>query len=350
MNAMLQRRALVVVIASASVSVAASPTREPDVGAAFATVVSDWLSRPSDDLLSSVRAGDLNDLAAQLGVETATARLQRSSACLRTQVEVPALLKKLRDDALTELGGRPAKGVTLAAVEPVLWESVRDVVQVQLDPTSEVLRIVARGVGAAEGEEWTIADTGPATRTRRGCDKDGAPSQSAPPTEDALVRALATLSKTVRPQATRPVDMTTLTRVVLGVVGATDVQYATDAQRSRLKVLAKRVRTAGGDLVPLLQPQFDALEQRHCEGLQEQVSDRLSALLISEMQGDPVHLPETVGSYVIDRLGTWTPTTHHDFIARGTGPMKGDVWTTEHGYPVAKTDFCATRKAPSILK
>lgn len=340
---------VVSVIASPVWAAPSSPERE-EVAAALATIVAQWRSQPTDDLLASVRAGDLLDLMEQLALEGASDPLQRRSACLRTQIEMPAVLKKLRDDAVRELHGPPATSVRLTSVEPMLWEQVGDLVQVEVDPTSAALRIVARGIGAASGEEWIITAKGPATRTKRGCDETEAPSPSAAPSEKELVRALATLSKTAGPQAQPRADPTTLTRVVLGVVGATSVAYSNDQQRSQLKRLATRVRDAGGDLVPLLQPEFDAVEQAKCLPRTEAVSDRLSALIIAEMRGDKIRLPEKVGHYVIDRLGEWTPTGHHDFIARGTGPMEGDVWTTERGYGTSKTDFCGTRKAPPIIK
>ena len=350
MNTLVLRGFLVVVLSANPRSAAASPPAQDDVAAALATIASQLRSQPSDDLLESIRAGDLRDLAAQLQSGTRIASIERKSACLRTQIELPLVLKKLRDAAVTELRGRPATSVTLAAIDPMFWDQVRELVHVQVDPTSEALRIVATGVGAASGEEWIISATGPATRTKRGCEEAGAPDQTAAPSEEEIVRALATLSKTIRPTAKPRADLTTLTRVVVGVVGATAVLYSTDEQKARLRLLAKRVRAAGGDLVPILQPQFDEVEQDQCASQTELVSDRLSQLIIADLQGDKLELPETVGHYVIDRLGKWKPDGYHDFIARGTGPMKGDVWTTERGYPTSKTDFCSTRKAPSIIK
>lgn len=332
---------------SAPGSAAPSPPKKDDLEAALATIAAHVLADTSSELFFSLRAGDLNDLTAQLQRGPGVESLERKSACLRVQLEVPLVLKRLRDDAvLQRRDGR--EPITLAPIEPIFWRQVRELVHVQLDPSSQTLRLVGTGVGPALGEEWSIEETGPATRTRNGCDDVGTPAQRTAPSEDELVRALTTLSKTTRPGAQPRADPATLGRVVVGVVGASVVLHSSDEQKARLKRLAKRVRAAGGDLVPILQPQFDEVERDKCLEQAEVISDRMTQLMLAEMQGDPITLPETFGPYVIDRLGQWKPDEHHDLIARGFGPMKGDVWTTERGYPTAKTHFCEQRKAPPI--
>lgn len=183
-------------------------------------------------------------------------------------------------------------------------------------------------------------------RVPRTCDDLRASNRPTRPTDAELAQALATLGKARGPRLSDE----TLARVITEVLGFTSLRYARVEDERALATLLARIKAAGSDLMPLFQAQLDAIEQESCETMREAVVERLSELNIEAMQNPPpvgTHRVASVPNYVIERRVA-TADGYAVFIARGSGPMKGDVLTTEQGYPTLKTDGCGKKRAPPL--
>lgn len=176
---------------------------------------------------------------------------------------------------------------------------------------------------------------------RAGVDDCGAvTARPTKPSDGEIAQALATLGTSANNE--------TFLRVVTEVVGFTSLRDAGPEDERRLVKLLARVKAAGTDLMPRFQPALDDIELQACEVQREAVRDRLSALIIEDLQSDKTPRAGAVRgvkNYTIERLVTEFETT---FIARGTGPMKGDVVSTETGHPTVTTNGCANKRGPPL--
>ncbi len=162
------------------------------------------------------------------------------------------------------------------------------------------------------------------------------------PSDDALARALATLGKASH------LDKNTLARVVMEALGFTSLKYARQEDELRLAGLLARVKLAGTDLRPLFQPELNSIENEACDLGRIEVWDRLQQLIIEDtMMTSPPRSGAVRGvkNYTIESKVSGVQVT---FIARGSGPMKGDVLSTERGYATVTTDACATKRGPPL--
>lgn len=180
------------------------------------------------------------------------------------------------------------------------------------------------------------------TDPRSACEPPREPT-AAGPTDDALARALAVLGRErarVRPPR--------LTRAVLETVGLSDLRYADRPGELRLRALLGRVARAGVDLAPLFQPSLDALEQQACAAQRRAALERLDQLYFDDLLHPAAPGRRALAGppgYVFEVQATETGAL---FIARGVGPRKGDVLTTERGYAAPTTDFCTKRRGPPL--
>ncbi|MGV3623264.1 MAG: hypothetical protein ACO1OB_20760 [Archangium sp.] len=148
--------------------------------------------------------------------------------------------------------------------------------------------------------------------------------------------------------STTRVEPETLRRVIAELLGFSSLRSAGPEEERRLAKLLARVKKAGADLMPLFQSSLDEVEQEACDLGRREVRDRLDELILEDLQSDtPPRSGAVRGvkSYAIEVRVTGVQAT---FIARGTGPMKGDVLSTELGHPTVTCDLCATKRGPPL--
>ncbi len=327
---------------STSLALAAPPApKDEQVAAALAVIVA------HGSTLSEFHADTIVKLLKQTGLEASVPLdvrpLRRRAACFMGNSKVLWALTAVRD-------AQQARYREYREFAPSLAE-LKNSDDRQLLQTREYFeltvaeadfkgfRIVATGVGDLEGEEWSITGIGPATHTRTVC--DAPPEPTTPVREDDLAHALATLSRS--PRVNRPGQL--FASVVSDIVGR-----GTDGalDEARLLMLVARVKAAGGDLRPVMQPVLDRIERSRCLGLQDAAVSELDLLARLYRKRGIVHATPAPLHYVFSKRVEGARFT---YTATGTGPMKGDVMTVSVEDIVTRDfEYCANKKAPPLAK
>jgi hypothetical protein len=290
-----------------------------------------------------------------VGADRAKRAEEKRLPCKRGQVEARRLLQLVLVEARgSKLPTEDVRALVAEASSPSVARG-ENLYRFEVTDTEAGFLVTAKGLGEMAGDEWQVAATSSApVATKDLCatlvvaDIGPRPvtSSTAAPGEDAVLDAIAALSRTIAADdKDDDAALRALSRIALQRIGVDSGQGEHVLDVRRLEALVDQVRARGGRLGAIVAPTLlDVCHDLRASGLQ-----LLTQLLEQEAErpeAEPTLMSAQRNDYVLTRRQGAGRTLR--MTVEGQGLMQGDVITRsapEARKPPPKSDFCAKKAA-----